>query len=108
MKKRKIRYCKCCGGEMGQDRLWLCDACIAVGAGRKITNVQNNGRDLLEVARERKHAPLEEMGPEEIECLSHEFLAPYNTYGKLRAYVQATGKLPPKYMERSEAQCRRR
>ena len=40
------------------------------------------------------------MTPEEIACLSYMFRAPYNSYGRLRAYVYAMGELPGRQWEK--------
>lgn len=109
MGKRKIRYCKICGDAMPRDCLWVCHGCQAAGMGQHIKiKGEASAEDLLAVARARTSDPLDGMTAEDVEALSHCFKQPYNTYGKLRGYVSATGQLPPKNMERSDRQCRRR
>lgn len=97
----KKRRCKSCGMPMPGNRLWLCEDCQAAGMGITIRRRGDNcGRELLEVARAREHDPLEGMTPEEIACLSYMFRAPYNSYGRLRAYVYAMGELPGRQWEK--------
>ena len=68
-------------------------------------NVQcRNPLEVLEVAREREAMgiiPLYDMSMEDVAALAKCFKTPYNTYGKLRAYVEQTKTLPPQQFERS-------
>lgn len=46
--------------------------------------------------------PMNNMSMEDIAALAKCYKTPYNTYGKLRAYVESAKKLPPQSFERSE------
>lgn len=99
---RKLRRCSCCGAPMNGTRLRICEDCQAAGMGAKLPIGNINAEELLAVARNRERMrlpPLSEMTMEEISALAWLFPA-YSSYGKLRAYVWSTGKLPPKTEER--------
>lgn len=98
-RKRIERRCRCCRGALRPEQLWICDECQALGRGRTFQADCIDAEELLRVARAREKAgadPLREMGMEEISALAWRFRKTgYGSYGKLRAYVHNTGKLPP-------------
>lgn len=101
--KTRRRTCKCCGSVIESYNIWLCDACQGAGMGAEITPGEASQEELLRIARARERAdknPLEGMDIGEIALLARCFMQPYSSYGKLRGYVYACGKLPPKSMER--------
>lgn len=70
--------------------------------GREI-RAEIDATELLEVARERENMRmpiLEEMGLSEIAALARMYRSPYCTYGRFRAYVESTGRLPPEEARR--------
>ncbi len=103
MRRKKYRHCKSCGGKLESYNLWVCDACQGAGLGESILPQAADAARLLAVARARERMgedPLRQMTIEEIALLARCFQPPYETYGKLRGYVYATGGLPPEAMER--------
>ena len=103
MAKKKVRYCRCCGAVLGADRARECEDCQAVGFGAQLSASSFDGKALLELARERERLliyPIFDFGIEEIEALARMFRNPYGTYGRFKAYVEATKKLPPREYER--------
>ena len=103
-RKKKERYCKCCGDRLPQEHIWLCESCQAAGFGLKMRRDGTDGRELLAVARARdgKIPPFADMGMEEIAAIAKLFKAPYNSYGKLKGYVTATLRMPPVEYERRD------
>lgn len=96
-RRPKVRICKCCGKKMNPMRLWICEECQAEG--RTIhANGKINTTELEAVARERQASgqnPLEGMQLEEVAALAWTYRREgYGSYGKLRGYVHATGRLP--------------
>ena len=96
-RRPKVRRCKCCGKKMNPMRLWICEECQAEG--RTIpANGKINTAELEAVARERQtlgENPLAGMSMEEISALAWTYRRDgYGSYGKLRGYVHATGRLP--------------
>ncbi len=74
-----------------------------MGRGAELNVGEAIGADVLEVVRYREQfstKPLEGLGLEEVAALARMFKPPYSTYGRLRGYVQETGKLPPREFER--------
>lgn len=98
MRKRKsVRRCRCCGAALQPTRLWLCEECQA--AGRTVPKKERVDTEELEaVARERQASgqnPLEGMSLDEVSALAWEYRSEgYGSYGKLRGYVYATGRMP--------------
>ena len=84
--------------------MWLCGNCQAAGFGRNLKSGAMDGQELLAVARVRegKTPPLYGMGLDEISALARLFRDPYNTYGKLRGYVEMTGRMPGVEFERRD------
>ena len=85
------------------DRLWLCKDCQALGRGAQMPGVKVECWEILAVAKELQAQgvyPLEGMKMEDVACLALCYKRPYETYGKLKGYVQGTGKLPPEEFER--------
>ena len=79
--------------------LWVCEDCRAAGRASELDVIgQINGEELEQVARERQAAgmsPLAGMSVEEIQALAWLYRREgYGSYGKLRGYVDATGRLP--------------
>lgn len=97
-KKDEVRKCRCCGSELRPCCLWVCEECQALGRGRQIRAEGIDARELLLVARKRETLmidPLKDMDAGEISALAWLFRkSGYGSYGKLRAYVHATGHLP--------------
>lgn len=109
MGRKRVRQCRCCGERLEATRLWVCEACTAAGLGARLPTWEPvDRRELLEVARERERLglpPLEGMSMEEISALAWLFhKAGYGSYGKLRGYVESTGKLPPRPGQPEEAE----
>jgi hypothetical protein len=102
-RKKKERYCRCCGAVLGADRAMICEPCQAAGFGARLSASEYDGKALLDLARERERCgiyPLAEYGMEEINALARMFRAPYGTYGSFKSYVEEMRKLPPKEYER--------
>ena len=102
MRRRKVRRCRSCGAILNGTRLLICESCQAAGMGREI-RAEIDAEELLEVAMQREKmelAILEEMGLGEIAALARLYRAPYSTYGRFRAYVESTGRLPPEEARR--------
>lgn len=102
-RKKKERYCKCCGAVLGADRAMICEPCQAAGFGARLSASDYDGKGLLEMARERERIgiyPLTGCRMEEINALARMFRAPYGTYGGFKGYVEAVRKLPPQEYER--------
>lgn len=100
--KRRIRRCRSCGAILAGTRILLCESCQAAGMGREIRATTDAG-ELLEVAKQREKMCLpilEEMGLSEVAALARMYRAPYCTYGRFRAYVENTGRLPPEEARR--------
>lgn len=97
-RRRKHRNCMCCGKKMPPYDLWACEDCSVAGRAAEIDVIERiHVQELLEVARAREGLmdPLAGMRIEEIQALSWEFRKEgYGSYGKLRGYVDATGRLP--------------
>lgn len=105
---RKPRPCRCCGGKLPPDRLRVCESCQAAGLAYHMDRYEPVDREELyavAVVREaRGLPPLEGMSMEEISALAWLFRkSGYGTYGKLRGYVESTGKLPPRLGQPEEA-----
>lgn len=99
---RKIRKCKCCGAPLDWTRLRICESCQAAGMGTALPKGQIDAEELLRVARERERLgfpPLEGMTMAEVSALAWLFPT-YSSYGKFRAYVWSTRKLPPEREEK--------
>lgn len=96
MGKRKERFCRCCGGRMPAERLWICESCQAQGM--TVEQGRPDVRELERVARAREAVgkrPLEGMSIGEISALAWTYRKEgYGSYGKLRGYVDATGRMP--------------
>ncbi len=99
---RKVRRCAFCGRRLKRLELRLCGDCVGdplllhgFGGSPDV-----NTEVLWALARRRSAAgrpPLEGMSIEEVNALARDCTGtPYATYGKLRAYVDSTGKLPPR------------
>ncbi len=104
MGRRKMRRCASCGEPMPPTCLQLCESCQALGLGVHLNLQCRNPLEVLEVAKEREGMgfnPILDMGLENIAALAKCYRSPYNTYGKLRAYVEQTKHLPPQSFERS-------
>ena len=103
-RKKKTRYCKCCGEKIEPWNLWVCDDCQGAGLGTEIhADGEYDRMELLSVARKRekfKGNPLSGMTIDEIALLARSFVPPYCTYGGLRGYVDGHGKLPPASLQR--------
>ena len=100
----KVRICKNCGKKMSPTCLWLCERCQALGMGAGVKQYRNQW-EVLEVAKEHERMgilPIDNMKLEDIAALARCYQSPYNTYGKLRSYVESTKKLPPCQFERSK------
>lgn len=97
MKKKQKRSCKCCGAELQPTRLWICEECQAAGRTVK-RQPATNTQELEGVARARQLAgmdPIAGMRMDEIAALAWTYRREgYGSYGKLRGYVHATGRLP--------------
>lgn len=97
--ERKGRKCHCCGSALKPSCLWLCEECQALGRGRTLQKGSFDARELLQIAREREKqgiAPLKDMDMAEKSALAWLFRnSGYGSYGKLRAFVDEMGKLPP-------------
>lgn len=104
MPKGRTRRCAFCGEKMLPTRIVLCETCQQLGFGARM---RPNGLDpveMLQVAKERQkegYSPIMDMGLSDISALAKCYKSPYNTYGRLRGYVEATHKLPPTEFERS-------
>lgn len=104
MGRCKLRQCASCGKMLPPTCVQLCESCQALGMGRRINLQCRDPLEVLELAKERENmgiAPLYDMGMEKIAALAKCYKSPYNTYGKLRAYVESTKRLPPQSFERS-------
>lgn len=102
MRRRKVRRCRSCGAILNGTRLLICESCQAAGMGREI-RATTDAWELLEVAKQREKMCLpilEEMGLSEIAALARMYRSPYCTYGRFRAYVESTGRLPPEEARR--------
>lgn len=97
-RRRKNRVCKCCGKRMPPYDLWVCEDCRLAGRAAELEVIGRiQVKELMEVARARQGLmnPLEGFSVDEIQALSWEFRKEgYGSYGKLRGYVDATGRLP--------------
>ncbi len=105
MRRRKLRRCASCGKVLPSTCVQLCESCQALGMGRHLNLQCRDPMEVLEVAKEREAMglnPMNNMSMEDIAALAKCYKTPYNTYGKLRAYVESTKKLPPQSFERSE------
>ena len=83
--------------------IWLCESCQALGLGARNHKRHLDQWEVLEIAKEREEQeiiPIYGMKLEEIAALAKCYTAPYNTYGKIRSYVESTKKLPPRQFER--------
>lgn len=101
----RVRVCKSCGKKMPSTCLWLCESCQALGLGDKMRDTGRDHWDVLEVAKEQEAMgiiPIFDMKMEDIVALARCYKPPYNTYGKLRGYVDSTKRLPPEEYERSK------
>ena len=96
MAKRIKRFCRCCGEPMPPVRLWICESCQAQGM--TVDPGRPDVRELERVARVREAVgkrPLEGMSIGEISALAWTYRKEgYGSYGKLRGYVDATGRMP--------------
>lgn len=97
LKARQI--CAVCGAKTKPTENRVCDACRAAGYGNIPIEGRPDGRHLMRVAIARARwgkPPLEGMTMEEVNAIVRTYYmgSPYNSYGKLRAYVDSTGKLP--------------
>lgn len=102
-KDRRWRRCRACGEKLPPTCLRLCEPCQLLGRGRELCSRDAATETVLYVAKAREAAglhPLYSMSLSEIAALARCYHPPYNTYGKLRGYVTATGKLPPTDYER--------
>ena len=105
MGRRRMRVCRSCGKGLPPTCLWLCESCQALGAGTWLRAKNRDCLEILEVAKEREALgvfPIYDMGLEEVAALAKCYRPPYNTYGKLRAYVEQMRRLPPVEFERSK------
>lgn len=97
-RRRKSRVCKCCGKRMPPYDLWVCEDCRLAGRAAELGEIGRiQVKELMEVASARQGLmnPLEGFTVDEIQALSWEFRKEgYGSYGKLRGYVDATGRLP--------------
>lgn len=77
-------------------RLWICESCQAQGM--TVEQGRTDVRELERVARAREAVgkrPLEGMSIGEISALAWTYRKEgYGSYGKLRGYVDATGRMP--------------
>ena len=77
-------------------RLWICESCQAQGM--TVEQGRTDVRELERVARAREAVgkrPLEGMSIGEISALAWTYRKEgYGSYGKLRGYVEATGRMP--------------
>ena len=77
-------------------RLWICESCQAQGM--TVEQGRPDVRELERVARAREAVgkrPLEGMSIGEISALAWTYRKEgYGSYGKLRGYVDATGRMP--------------
>lgn len=94
-----MRRCKCCGGRLKKAELCVCEACRAAGftappEGKRI------GEEAVRLILERQKCGarlLDGMDMDTIAAAARQWNATgYRTYGRFRAYCEATGKLPPK------------
>lgn len=106
MKKRgKERHCRCCGETLPVTRLRICEACQLAGHTIPPNAAGIDTKELESVALERQAfgmPPLEGFTLDEIAALAWTYRREgYGSYGKLRAYVRATGRMPErkKYAE---------
>lgn len=102
-RSRRVRTCRWCGRRMGVDRLWLCKDCQALGRGAQMPSVMVEPREVLAVAKSLEAQgiyPLEGFKMEDVACLARCYKPPYESYGKLKGYVEGTGRLPPEMFER--------
>ncbi len=105
MPKGRTRRCHCCGEKMPHTCVWLCEACQERGMGRRM---MPNGLDLFDILQVAKaletagSSPIMGMSLDDVAALARCYKAPYNTYGKLKAYVEAVKRLPPREFERSK------
>lgn len=84
--------------------IWICDSCQALGLGVRVKKQYRDQWEVFEVAKELEAngcIPIYDMKLEDIAALAKCYYAPYNTYGKLRSYVESTRRLPPVQYERS-------
>lgn len=100
--RRAARPCRCCGQQMEPTQVWICAACEM--AGRTIPRKREtpSGEQLLAIAQARvakKEPPLGGWKMDEVAALAwylwQRGARAYGSYGKLKAYADATGKLPP-------------
>lgn len=100
MERQRRRRCKSCGALLPLERIRLCESCQAAGMGYEVRRKSvPDVEELLRIAKRRSELwmnPLEEMTMEEINAIARHYAGTgYGSYGKLKAYVRATGKLPP-------------
>ena len=101
----RVRVCKSCGKKMPSTCLWLCESCQALGLCARVEKKYGDQWDVLAVAKEKEALgiiPTFDMKMEDIVALAKCYKPPYNTYGKLRGYVDSTKRLPPEEYERSK------
>ena len=104
MGRKRMRQCRSCGKKLPPTCLRLCESCQALGLGLHLKGEHRNLWELLDVAKAREAMgvlPIFDMGLEDIAALAKCYKSPYNTYGKLRSYVEQTKKLPPQSFEKS-------
>ena len=81
---------------MPAERLWICESCQEQGM--TVDPGRPDVRELERVARAREAVgkrPLEGMSIGEISALAWTYRKEgYGSYGKLRGYVDATGRMP--------------
>lgn len=105
MPKGKTRRCSCCKKKMPSTRISLCETCQKLGMGLRMRSVAVPATEILAVAKERQSLgmnPIGEMNMNDVAALAKCFRSPYHTYGRLRGFINATGKLPPEEFERSK------
>lgn len=99
--RRKTRRCAFCGRRLRKLELRLCSDCVRdpllMHVFGKCGEINSAGLRILAVKRSQVgKPPLEGFSLEEVNALAREYEGTaYGSYGKLRGYVDATGKLPP-------------
>ena len=100
------RYCQRCGAELtGLRRKW-CPECAEVAS--KLSSMDKVAREgylkrcrdgAIKRAQERIRRRMR-LTMEQVAALAKEYDSPYNTYGKLKAYIDRNDSLPPEKFRR--------
>lgn len=89
LKKRHERpkFCNCCGARLDGEEVRFCRYC------KSLTPAQRKAE--REKREAKRTAPKPAYSVDQLAQLARQYRSPYNSYGKLRAYLGTTGKLPP-------------